>query len=192
MNLESATGILSGTPPTSTTTVFHTFYVEATSVEWIGPQQKLITLKVNFVIKAIEPVSEQISGGNPVSLRTPEGKTAVTTAQVGTAAVVGIGTVSSLFSGSKLSVIWAALNQLQIMVLILLVENFLPTDLQSYIQGVEFALFDFEFIPIKKIDFLTVPINWVDFEQPNPNLSLIGVESRSTLVNALSVVLVYI
>ena len=180
LTLDTSLGKLMGTLPQVSTNTSYNFYIDATSSEWTGVLKKLITM--NLI--ASSPVSKETSEPSA------EAKAASTSAQAGTAAVVGISSVGSLFSGSNPTVIWAILNQLQMLVLILLVDDFLPTDIQSYMQGVEFALFDFDFLPVVEIDFVDTSIDWIDFDQPNPTLEMLGFESRSTAINTISIFLV--
>lgn len=186
-------GKLTGTlPQVSVNTTFN-FYIDATSSEWTGVLQKLITINV---IVPPPPVPAPVPATVPKTEVTPEASTeakaAATSAQAGTAAVVGVSTVGSMFSGSNPTVIWTILNQLQMLVLILLVDNFLPTDIESYMQGVEFALVSFDFLPVMEVGFVNSTLEWMDFEQPNLKLEMIGFNSRSTSVNIVGVILVLI
>ena len=84
------------------------------------------------------------------------------------------------------------MNQLQLLILLLLVDTYIPDDVQGFIQGQDFAMFSFDFIPSTKIPYIKIPTDWMEFEQSNEVLKDLGVASRSTFNNSFSLILVII
>lgn len=111
-----------------------------------------------------------------------------------TAVAVGVGTsaATSAMNTSSPTTVWAICNQLQLLILFLLVDTYIPDDVKGLIEGQDFALFNFDFIPAADIPYINIPTEWMDFEQTDINLEKVGVNSRSTFTNIFSLLLTII
>ena len=175
INFNTTTGVIDGTAPDIKSSKIYSFYVNATSTEWTGVAQKLITLEVD-VTPAITPIAIVSSAG------------AAAAAQAGAAAGMGASMVSSTISGSPPTGIWAIIHQLQYILLLLMVDDFIPEELQIYIEAQSSSMMNFNFLPFDSIPGVNIPVDWMDFQQPNAKLELLEIESRSTFNNLLSVI----
>jgi hypothetical protein len=117
---------------------------------------------------------------------TEAGVVATTSAQAGVAAVAGLATVSSVLSGTPPTSLWAIMQQLQMVIVLVMVDSYTPEDVDTYLEGVSFAMFNFNFIPIVDIPLVDVPVEWMESAQPFDKLETLGLESRSTFVNNIS------
>jgi len=91
-------------------------------------------------------------------------------------------------NGSPPVSLWFILNQLQMTILVLLIDDFTPDDINEYLEGLGFVMFNFNFIPFKQLPGLNLPTDWMDFAQPNEKIEALGLESGSTLVNNISLI----
>ena len=81
---------------------------------------------------------------------------------------------------------WAIINQLQLLTLLVITEAYLPKDIRDYINGMEFSMFSFSFIPFINIPLLHDYVEWLDFQQPDVRMQTVEVNSGSALINNLS------
>ena len=82
------------------------------------------------------------------------------------------------------------LNQYQLFLLLPLTNAFMPKDIIDYLIGVEFTMFNFEFLKIKSLFKIDNLLKDIDKEQTNWYMSQIGIESQSALVNQISLIFV--
>lgn len=122
----------------------------------------------------------------PIAIVSSAGAAAA--AQAGAAAGMGASMVSSTISGSPPTGIWAIIHQLQYILLLLMVDDFIPEELQIYIEAQSSSMMNFNFLPFDSIPGVNIPVDWMDFQQPNAKLELLEIESRSTFNNLLSVI----
>ena len=94
---------------------------------------------------------------------------------------VGI-SVSSLNSSSPTS-IWTLFNQLQLLLLFILINSYIPTSVKEYIESFSVFLFNFSFIPSHDIPGLGHFAEWLDTEAANEDLQRLGVDSKSAFSN---------
>jgi cysteine-rich repeat protein len=119
--------------------------------------------------------------------------TSIATASTLTSVVVALGIslsiVNALMNNSSISGSFSMLNAVQLILLLPLIGAYLPDDVLSFIRGMDFSLMNFDifdFYDSKNIDN-QFGINF-DFEQADPYLYLIGLESGSTLINMMKIV----
>jgi len=70
--------------------------------------------------------------------------------------------------------------------LLLLTGAFVPNDIVDYLSGMTFSAFSFNFIPIVDIPYYNHFALWLDYEQDDENLEILGVESGSAFTNNFS------
>ena len=95
--------------------------------------------------------------------------------------------IGSLTSVSSAQSIWSMLNQYQLFLTLPLVGWYMSPELVTFISEFEFVTFSGNFIPFKNIfhKFYT----WMDIPQSKNDLESIGLNSGSTLINQLGVIL---
>ena len=109
-----------------------------------------------------------------------------TAAGASTTLVVG----NSISTGAPPSALWSLIQQLQITMAILIIDSYTPDDVNFYLKGTSFALLNFKFIPTTKLPGVKTPLDSLKLKQPIRKLELLGYESRSTLFNNISFVLI--
>ena len=72
---------------------------------------------------------------------------------------------------------------MQLFILILLVDTYLPEKIQMYIMGNGWTLFHFDFIEVEELPWMDTPLKWIELEQENNVLSGLGMRWRSTFNN---------
>jgi len=121
-----------------------------------------------------------------VQVQNQESQTAAAS-QAGAAAGIGASILSSAVSGSPPTGVWAIVHQLQFILLLLMVDDYTPDEIDAYIEAQSTAMFSFDFIPFVAMPGFSIPVEWMDFQQPNAKLELLEVGSRSTFTNLFSV-----
>lgn len=87
---------------------------------------------------------------------------------------------------SSPNALWAIANQLQLLLLLIAMNVYLPKDVVEFITANAFANLSLDFIPFDKIKFINVSIDWFDADHFEPKYENIGHESGSTFVNLIS------
>ena len=113
-----------------------------------------------------------------------------TQGQVAASGVVSVAT--SVLNGTPPTSLWAIMNQLQVIILTLLIDDYTPEDINQYIEGVGFVMFNFNFLPLEDAPGISIPTNWMDFGEPFDKAEKLGFDSLSTFVNNLSLFLAFI
>jgi len=170
---------ISGTVPDVNETTTYSFYIEATSAEWTGVEQKLIIIEVVATPEEVEEPEAE--------LEVLSEDQAPTNLQAGAIAGIGASILSSVISGKPPTGMWAIVHQLQFILLLLMVDDYTPEEIDEYIEAQSTAMFSFDFIPFVTLPGFNIPVDWMDFQQPNAKLELLEVESRSTFTNLFSV-----
>ena len=185
VTLDSVEDIIRGDAPLLYQNTTYSFYVNSSWTDSpAGSSQKLIKININQTY--VPPVNNQTDESKTTLAATSSSKAAVTSSQTSTGMGVGIALITNVMTGSPPMSVWAILQQLQMVIILVMIDSFTPEDIDYYLEGVSFALFNFDFIPIKSLPFVDVPTDWMDFAQPLEKLEIVGLESRSTLVNNVS------
>jgi hypothetical protein len=164
---------VSGTAPSVDQATNYTFYVKSTWTDRVSVTvQKPITIQVENVET------------------TTAGTVAVTSTQTFLAIVVVFTLISSLISTNSISSIWAFVNQLQIITLLILIDSFTPKDLLDYLEGISFVNMNFDFIPFRDVPYVNWPTDQLDIELDDRKLNASGIHSRSTFVNLFTIIIV--
>ena len=100
---------------------------------------------------------------------------------------VGIVFVMSIISKAialtSFASLWLLVNQIQIIVLLIVSQIYLPKYVVSVILSNKIMLNPFHYISLNLISFYKITFGWFDSTQENSGLSLIGLDSGSALVN---------
>ena len=111
-----------------------------------------------------------------------------TVAQATIGAIVVVTSLSSLLSGASLQSLWSLVNIIQLTMLLPLTQAFIPQPVIEYLTGMAFLNFNFAFIPLSDIPIVVD----LDFEVYSGYVNDIGVQSASTFVNHILVILLLI
>ena len=176
ISLSESSGKFEGTAPNVNKVTKYSLIMHS---EWVseptGSTDQIITLTVSP--KPVEVLPEEEV---TISLAESSG---------GAALGAGISGINSIITGNPPTGLYFILHQLQLIILFLMIDPFIPETLKIYLEGQGFALVNFNFIPSGDIPGFDIPIDWLDSEQTNQALNALGVESGSTLVNNFSLLL---
>ena len=100
-----------------------------------------------------------------------------------------VGVATSLIVISPMTSVWLLLNQFRSLMLLMLTGAYLTNDIVKFITGMDFTLMSFQFLNSKEISILKPIIDYLHYKQKDESLNEIGIESSSTLINDLSLIL---
>ena len=76
-------------------------------------------------------------------------------------------------------------NAIQLLLLLPLIGTYLPQSILDFIRGLNFNMLNFDFLTSKFQNDENDASSFVDFDQANDYLNLIGLQSESTAINLL-------
>ena len=161
IKLNATSGKYEGTAPLVKNETVYSFILNSTWTTYPAGSSEQV---VKFTIIPIPPTIATVSLG-------------------GAAAGAGVSVINSVVSGNPPTGIYFILHQLQMIILFLMIDAFIPETLQTYLEGQGFALVNFNFIPSGDIPGFDLPITWMNGNQTNQVLKSLGIDSRSTFVN---------
>ena len=100
--------------------------------------------------------------------------------------VIVLNFIGSMISLSSLHSIWSMINQYQLYLILPLIGWYMDQNVISYINDFQFLTFNLSFIPLSSLDFLSNLYNFFNIPQADANLLSLGLNSGSTLINYLS------
>ena len=106
-----------------------------------------------------------------------------------TIAIIGI---ASIFNLSSPQDIWSIVNQFQVFMFLLLTGVYFPKDITDLLNGNSIFMFSFSFIGIINLRGFYSIKQQIDFDWDDENLKYIGFNSGSTLINNLSLLILFI
>lgn len=104
---------------------------------------------------------------------------------------VGFTSITSAMSLSSPSVVWAMVNQVQLLLLLVLTKTSMPGKVLNFLTSNLFAAFNFGFLNVKKWPLLKDAYRWLFQDQSNVHLREVGVESHSTYNNIFSLLVIF-
>jgi len=123
---------------------------------------------------------------------TTAGTIAIATIQ-GQIAVVGLlSIVTSVLNESSPTSFWAIVNQLQVILLMLLIDDYTPEDINKYIEELGFMMFNFNFLPFEETPGISIATDWLEFGEPFDKVEKLGLDSLSTFINNISLIITFI
>jgi hypothetical protein len=93
-------------------------------------------------------------------------------------------------SGAYPTGIWAIVEQIQLIILVISKEVFIPVDVDYYLKGNIELLFNFASIPVLEVPFFAEVSEWLDLEQNVSAASELELESRSTFKNHFTMIMI--
>ena len=128
----------------------------------------------------------------PIYAPTISGSSATMVATTSVSVVSATTVTTSMVSGGSPQSLWAMINQFQFFMLYPMIGAYVPDNIVNFLQGVDFCLFNFNFIPIPKSGAYDSFISFFDWEQTNSYMSTIGLESVWMIVNQIKLFLTFI
>jgi hypothetical protein len=165
VSIDSSSGVISGISPNVIGDIYFQMIVISSSAAFTGTIEKIITIKV---IPTKESKYSKIAMTSTIVMNL-----------LGISAGVGIFAIS----GSSPTGIWAIINQIQLLLLIVTIDDHIPSDIEYYLRGNILAMFDLSFIPLMDIPYFNYLAKWLDDEQENRVAKKLKFDSRSTFTN---------
>ena len=120
----------------------------------------------------------------------------VKNAQITTQASVGVSmsvaVLVSIVQFTSPICIWSILNQFQMIMLLIFTGAFIPEAVREYLLGVDFVLFNFKFLSLLEVPFISDLHDWMKFDQQNQNLKDIDIDYGSAAINNIAFVVILI
>jgi hypothetical protein len=172
VEIDSSTGVISGSAPDDKKDTSYKMYISSTSPEFSNASLKLLVL---------ENIPED-------ELSVPD-QVKVSTAGSLTAVGVTLGACTSVMTGASLSSVWAILEEIQLLILVMSLEDHIPDVVESYLGGNTLLMFTLSFIPTVDIPGIGYFPRWTDAEQKITAAKNMGLESGSTFTNHFTLLL---
>lgn len=189
ISIDSSTGVLSGTSPTPASAKTFKFYVDSAWTDSPAPPgtvQKVVTVNVEAYVEP-ETETEEIPDKRSSS------DAAALFAQIAVGIIAVLSLVNFFVARCPFIPLWSIFEQLQFIIVILLIDSFTPKDIDHYLKHTRFALFNFTFLPIRDIPGIDDAfVTWMNDDQPRMKLETIEFDYRSTFVNNLSLIFVFL
>ena len=178
VTLNEETGKYEGTAPEVSGTETFSFKIQASwTTNPSGSSDQIVFITVGPKPPIINPVE---------LLKNPSVVNIITQVAVGASLFLAI--VKGILMGKPSTGFFLIVNFLQIVILLLMIDSFIPDKIQDYLNSLELILFTFNFIPTKDLPLLDKLDDWMGSPQPREALADLGLESRSTLLNILSLI----
>ena len=170
VNFNTSTGVFEGTAPRVVKETVYSFILKSTwKMISPGESEQIVQITVN----------------NNVPLSTA-GAVAVATSTGTVALGGGMAAGSSLLSGSPPVGFYFILHQFQMIILMLMIDPFIPQSLRDYMKSQDFVMVNFNFIPVEDLPLIDILVDSMHSEQTSQSFRDLGFDSRSTFVNNIS------
>ncbi|CAI2381945.1 unnamed protein product [Moneuplotes crassus] len=169
-------GVLTANAPATTINTTYQFVVQSN----ITSDCQLYQNKVDLLVYYKEPSQ------NNQTETIPQGTT--TAAQAAVIAVMIVSTGTSFLSMSSLQSLWSILSIIQLTMLLPLTQAYIPEIVKQYLQGMSFVNFNFGFLPTPDLP----AIMNIKFETHSDYLDGIGLQSGSTIINHIFVLILLV
>jgi hypothetical protein len=173
VTIDSSTGVLTGTAPEVDSATSYSMYIDSTSSEFTGASQKLLIIKVKH--------------DNASTLGVAIVTATIILAVIGMIMSLGYSAITGL---SPLG-LWAIVDQIQLLILVMSIDNHIPKDVEYYLSQNNFAMFNFLFISAQEIPYLGYFPDWLDNKEGDEIMIKLGMESHSTFTNYFTILVVF-
>jgi hypothetical protein len=172
VEIDSSTGVISGSAPNDKKDTSYRMYISSTSPEFSSESLKLLELE--------NTPKDELSVPDQVKVAT-----------AGSMAAVGVtlGACTSVMTGASLSSVWAILEEIQLLILVMSLEDHIPDVVERYLEGNTFLMFTLNFIPTVDLPGIGYFPQWTDAEQKITAAKNMGLESGSTFTNHFTLLL---
>lgn len=104
-------------------------------------------------------------------------------------AVLVMCVASIIMAQGSIQALWSMINQFQFYILIPMVGAFIPYQLLEFLEGLDFTLFNFDFIPVSNKGTFGGFLEYFECDEEDDYLVSIGIESACALVNNVKIIL---
>jgi hypothetical protein len=115
---------------------------------------------------------------------------------VGSQIAIGVTVVATLTASiltmSSFQSVWTIFNQIQLLMLLPLTKVYISPKVVDYLVGMSFVNLDFNFIPFENIPFVDFITSNIDYDSNNGYVERIGLESKNSFVNQISLFFVFL
>ena len=98
-------------------------------------------------------------------------------------AITWIVVLTSIINTTSIANLWMTINQLQLFFLLLLTRAYIPKDVQTVIEGSDFASNIYEYFSINKLSIYPLFLRKFEFDLTNQSLEPLGMNYDSTFAN---------
>jgi hypothetical protein len=172
VTIDSSTGVLTGTAPEVDSSTSYSMYIDSTSSEFTGASKKILIIQV----KPEEPSNF--------------GEFIITATTILTIVGISISLSKLAVSGHSPVSLWAIIEQIQLLILVMTIDDHIPAEVEYYLSQNTLAMFNFGFIPILKLPFLSHFLDWLDDEESDEIAAKLGMDYKSTLLNHFSLLMI--
>jgi hypothetical protein len=172
ISIDLSTGVLTGTAPEVNSSTSYSMYLDSTSTEFTGASQKKLII--------------QVDPEEPSTF----GKFIITVTTILTIIGISASILGSSFSRNSPIGLWVLIDQIQLLILVMVIDDHVPVEVEYYLSQNTFALFNFGFIPILKLPFLLNFSNWLDTEESDEIVAKLEMDYKSTLLNHFSLLII--
>lgn len=168
------------TAPHVSSTTNYDFYIK-TSVDLTADYFKHVRIKV----KVPDPPPDDTSNSttDPIIISPSSVNVSQTMSQACVGGGLAIGVITNFISSSSPHSMWTLMNQFQMFLMLNLLGAHLHSYIKNYLQGFEFANFDFEFLSFQKLEFIQDFLDEFSCEEDDEDYELIGFDYQCTLLN---------
>ena len=197
VSIDTSSGMLKITAPQIISAISYSFYISSSIAGYPNQVLKLINLSVVKCTATNCNKWDPDSSSTCVSWITRyglnngawyyiEASTTATALSIVMISLIGglsfVVIMSRIFNADTMSSLWSIVNECQLFFFLLLARSYIPKDVETIIVGLKFFIFPFDYFQLQKI-----PIsNYFEWDQSNSGLSLIGINSWSSISNLLS------
>ena len=143
----------------------------------------------SFILSSSWTTSPSGNSQQVVKITTkPSTEATATSAAATTAASAGGGFALSLafLNGGSPAGLYMIIHLIQMILLMMLIDPFVPTSIREYSSSQSIALINFDFISAPSVPYLNKPAEWMHTDQVDVNMEALGMGSGSTFVNNFS------
>lgn len=112
-----------------------------------------------------------------------------TASQAAIGGIAALSVVNSIVNLSSPTVLWAMANQLQLLLLLVLTNSSMPSEVIKFLTANRFAAFSLDFLQFEQLPGMVKLKGLFEIQQVNSDLSEIGVGSGSTFYNNFSIIM---
>ena len=200
-----STGILKITNPDVNSATDYSFYINSQISGSSYLVQKLITIRVNkcsasnwqkwgsnYLTWAVWNSGYELYKGswNDVDIETSQRLFTVSWSIIVVTSLLAL--LMTTIGTDTFSSVWLMINQLQMLLLLLLTQIYMPLNVIDFIVGFKFALISFDFVPFKKAKAGVSVEDLFGYNQANDMLSRLDLDNGSSVVNNFSLFSVFV
>ena len=121
----------------------------------------------------------------------PEIETTLETTHVVIGTGISINIVASSFNVGSSNSVFALINQLQLVIILMIIKTPIPEAIREYVASYDFVILDFDFSPIPKLPLVDAPIQYMGYRDLYEIQEHWGLEYSSAFLNIYSSFIIF-